>query len=62
MEGLPPIASFMYHFQYAAVGSPSSVLTPFAGHLRSYKNAQNKTKAVIFTGQCELISVLDITT
>jgi hypothetical protein len=39
MEGLPPIASSKteYLLQDAAVTSPSSVLTPVCGHLRSYK-------------------------
>lgn len=43
-EGLPPIASSKteYHFQDAAVTSPSSVLTPVCEHLRSYKNVKAK--------------------
>ncbi len=44
MEGLLPITSSKteYHFQDAAVTSPSSVPTPVCGHLRSYKNLKAK--------------------
>ncbi len=51
MEGLPPIASSMaaYHFQDAAVGSPSSVLTPVCGHFRSYRNVQNTKSLILIT-------------
>ncbi len=51
MEGLPPIASSMaaYHFQDAAVGSPSSVLTLVCGHFRSYRNVQNIKSLILIT-------------